>query len=88
MILKEGRFERKLRSNVWDELFQDAEVPFISPPIYCMPLDQTWRALANLTLLGGRTCHATLRRRGGEYSHAGAKLAAGNRTDRREIRER
>jgi len=28
------------------------ETPIIPRPIYCMPLDQTWRALPNLTLLG------------------------------------
>jgi 2-polyprenyl-6-methoxyphenol hydroxylase-like FAD-dependent oxidoreductase len=38
--------------NVWHELFGQAEVPFIPRPIYCMPLDQTWEALPNLTLIG------------------------------------
>ncbi|TCD00016.1 FAD-dependent monooxygenase [Pedobacter frigidisoli] len=39
-------------SNIWNELFENAETPFIPRPIYCMPLDQTWEALPNLTMLG------------------------------------
>lgn len=39
-------------SSVWYELFEKAELPFIPRPIYCMPLDQTWEALSNLTMLG------------------------------------
>ncbi|HLK29201.1 MAG TPA: FAD-dependent monooxygenase [Puia sp.] len=39
-------------SNVWFELFENAAVPFIPRPIYCMPLDQTWEALPNLTMIG------------------------------------
>ncbi|HMK18419.1 MAG TPA: NAD(P)/FAD-dependent oxidoreductase [Chitinophagaceae bacterium] len=38
--------------NVWHELFENAETPFIPIPIYCMPLNQTWEALPNLTMLG------------------------------------
>jgi 2-polyprenyl-6-methoxyphenol hydroxylase-like FAD-dependent oxidoreductase len=38
--------------NVWHELFENAETPFMPIPIYCMPLDQTWEALPNLTMLG------------------------------------
>ena len=37
---------------IWQELFVNAAVPFIPRPIYCMPLDQTWAALPNLTMLG------------------------------------
>lgn len=37
--------------SVWHELFENASY-FIPRPQYCMPLDQTWSALANLTLLG------------------------------------
>ena len=37
---------------MWYELFENAALPFIPRPIYCMPLDQTWEALPNLTLLG------------------------------------
>lgn len=37
---------------VWEELFEQASIPFIPRPIYCMPLDQTWEALPNVTLLG------------------------------------
>jgi 2-polyprenyl-6-methoxyphenol hydroxylase-like FAD-dependent oxidoreductase len=39
-------------SNVWHELFENTVVPFIPRPIYCMPLNQTWDALPNLTMLG------------------------------------
>jgi 2-polyprenyl-6-methoxyphenol hydroxylase-like FAD-dependent oxidoreductase len=38
--------------HVWHELFENAETTFIVIPIYCMPLDQTWQALPNLTMLG------------------------------------
>jgi 2-polyprenyl-6-methoxyphenol hydroxylase-like FAD-dependent oxidoreductase len=37
---------------LWDELFENATGPFIPRPQYCMPLDQTWEALPNLTMLG------------------------------------
>ena len=36
----------------WQELFQQAESPFVVRPLYCMPVDQTWEALPNLTMLG------------------------------------
>ena len=36
---------------VWQELFENSEY-FIPRPQYCMPLDQTWEALPNLTMLG------------------------------------
>lgn len=39
-------------SNIWDELFKNAEPLFIPRPQYCMPLDQTWETLPNLTMLG------------------------------------
>ncbi|MFT3705784.1 MAG: NAD(P)/FAD-dependent oxidoreductase [Agriterribacter sp.] len=39
-------------SNIWHELFENATTPFIPRPINCMPLNQTWKALSNLTLLG------------------------------------
>ncbi|HTA82089.1 MAG TPA: NAD(P)/FAD-dependent oxidoreductase [Bacteroidia bacterium] len=39
-------------SSIWYELFENAVIPVIPRPIYCMPLDQTWEALPNLTLLG------------------------------------
>ncbi|MEO3403092.1 NAD(P)/FAD-dependent oxidoreductase [Mucilaginibacter sp. CAU 1740] len=37
---------------IWDELFENTEPVFIPRPQYCMPLDQTWQALPNLTMLG------------------------------------
>ncbi len=39
-------------SPIWDELFKKAASPLIPRPIYCMPLDQTWETLPNLTLMG------------------------------------
>lgn len=39
-------------SDIWYELFENATLPFVPRPIYCMPLDQTWNALPNLTLIG------------------------------------
>ena len=39
-------------SNVWQELFENATTPFIPRPINCMPLNQTWEALPNVTILG------------------------------------
>ena len=39
-------------SSLWHELFERATLPFIPRPIYCMPLDQSWAALPNLTLIG------------------------------------
>ena len=39
-------------SPVWHELFEHAGTPFIPRPIYCMPLDQDWKALPNVTMLG------------------------------------
>ena len=39
-------------SNVWYELYENAVTPVIPRPIYCMPLNQTWEALPNLTMIG------------------------------------
>lgn len=39
-------------SSIWHELFENAEPSFIPRPIYCMPLNQTWETLPNLTMLG------------------------------------
>lgn len=39
-------------SSVWYELFEHTAAPFIPRPIYCMPLDQAWPPLPNLTILG------------------------------------
>lgn len=38
--------------SIWYELFDNASIAFIPRPQYCMPLDQTWDALPNLTMLG------------------------------------
>jgi 2-polyprenyl-6-methoxyphenol hydroxylase-like FAD-dependent oxidoreductase len=37
---------------VWNELFEAAVLPFVPRPIYCMPFEQSWEALPNLTLIG------------------------------------
>jgi 2-polyprenyl-6-methoxyphenol hydroxylase-like FAD-dependent oxidoreductase len=37
---------------IWHELFEYAATPFIPRPIYCMPLDQVWESLPNLTMIG------------------------------------
>ncbi|QOG01933.1 NAD(P)/FAD-dependent oxidoreductase [Flavobacterium sp. MDT1-60] len=39
-------------STVWHELFENVSVPFIPRLINCMPLDQTWEALPNATIIG------------------------------------
>jgi 2-polyprenyl-6-methoxyphenol hydroxylase-like FAD-dependent oxidoreductase len=39
-------------SHIWNELFENAATPFIPRQIYCMPLDQTWEAMPNVTMLG------------------------------------
>ena len=37
---------------IWLELFENATSAFIPRPQYCMPPDQTWEPLPNLTMLG------------------------------------
>ncbi|BAV05384.1 2-polyprenyl-6-methoxyphenol hydroxylase [Filimonas lacunae] len=37
---------------VWQELFENAAVPFVPRPINCMPVDQYWEAQPDITLLG------------------------------------
>lgn len=39
-------------NSIWDELFENAVTPFVPRPIYCIPLDQSWEASSNVTLLG------------------------------------
>lgn len=39
-------------SSIWHELFEQATTSFIPRRIYCMPLDQTWKSLSNLTMIG------------------------------------
>lgn len=38
--------------DVWLELFENASTGFIARPQYCMPFDQAWVTLPNLTMLG------------------------------------
>lgn len=37
---------------VWDELFVNVSIDFVPRPQYCMPFDQYWDALHNLTMIG------------------------------------
>lgn len=37
---------------MWHKVFENVEMPLMPISINCMPLDQTWNALPNLTLLG------------------------------------
>jgi len=39
-------------NSIWLELFENAEIPFIPRPIYCMPFDQYWKPLHNATIMG------------------------------------
>ena len=39
-------------NEIWLDLFENATTPFIPRQQYCMPFDQTWEALPNLTMLG------------------------------------
>ena len=51
-LLKWFKKEYSEWSSIWYELFENTATPFIPRPIYCMPLDQAWEALPNLTILG------------------------------------
>ena len=37
---------------IWFELFENAATPFIPRRIMCMPFDQSWKSLPNLTIIG------------------------------------
>ncbi len=37
---------------IWSELIEKSDYPFILRPQYCMPLDQHWESLPNITMLG------------------------------------
>lgn len=39
-------------STAWYELLENVSVPFIPRPINCIPLDQTWETLPNVTIIG------------------------------------
>jgi len=39
-------------NDIWLDLFEKASPTFVPRPMFCMPLDQTWEALPNLTILG------------------------------------
>lgn len=39
-------------SNIWHELFENASIAFVPRPIYSMPLNQAWKTLPNLTIIG------------------------------------
>ncbi|MGZ4036904.1 MAG: FAD-dependent oxidoreductase [Bacteroidia bacterium] len=44
--------EFKEWGDVWQELFENESTLFIPRPQYCMPLDQTWNAQPDITLIG------------------------------------
>ena len=52
MMLDWFRKEYAGWSDLWYELFENTSTPFIPRPIYCMPFDQDWQSLPNLTLVG------------------------------------
>jgi len=37
---------------IWLELFENASTAFVPRPQYCMPFDQSWETVPNLTMLG------------------------------------
>lgn len=39
-------------ATVWHQLLEHAETPLMPVPVYCMPPDQSWETLPNLTLIG------------------------------------
>ncbi|GGE44693.1 2-polyprenyl-6-methoxyphenol hydroxylase-like FAD-dependent oxidoreductase [Pedobacter psychrotolerans] len=39
-------------NEIWQELFENATTPYIPRPINCMPLDQSWKTMPNLTIIG------------------------------------
>ncbi|MEJ7559285.1 MAG: NAD(P)/FAD-dependent oxidoreductase [Pedobacter sp.] len=39
-------------NEIWQELFRDASMPFVPRPINYFPLDQSWEAMSNLTVIG------------------------------------
>ncbi len=51
-LLKWFRSEFNGWSAVWEELMENAKLPIWPRPQYCMPLDQTWEALPDLTMVG------------------------------------
>lgn len=51
-MLKWFRQEYTEWSPIWNTLLENASIPFVPRPIYCMPLDQHWEAKPNLTILG------------------------------------
>ncbi|MEO7213750.1 NAD(P)/FAD-dependent oxidoreductase [Mucilaginibacter sp.] len=51
-VLTWFKTEYKGWDEIWLELFENASGPFFARPQYCMPLDQTWETLPNLTMLG------------------------------------
>jgi 2-polyprenyl-6-methoxyphenol hydroxylase-like FAD-dependent oxidoreductase len=39
-------------SDNWFEIFENADTPVIPRPIYCIPFDQVWQSLPNVTMIG------------------------------------
>jgi len=38
--------------DIFTELFENASISYFCRPLYCMPVDQTWEPLPNLTMIG------------------------------------
>ncbi|MEG1026821.1 MAG: NAD(P)/FAD-dependent oxidoreductase [Flavobacterium sp.] len=51
-VLKWFQKEYTNWSSIWYELFENTSTPFIPRPIYCMPLNQNWKTVKNLTIIG------------------------------------
>ena len=51
-MLEWFKTEYKGWNPVWNELFEQAKLPFIPRLIYSMPLDQSWKTRPNVTLIG------------------------------------
>jgi len=51
-LLKWFKQEYASWGELWHELFEDEHTTFIPRPQYYMPLDQTWEAQSNITLIG------------------------------------
>lgn len=51
-ILKWFKKEYPEWNTVYHELFENVSSPFIPRPIYCMPLNQNWKTVPNVTIIG------------------------------------
>lgn len=51
-VLEWFKKDYKNWGNIWLELFEQEKSYFITRPQYCMPLDQSWEAQSNITIIG------------------------------------